>query len=249
MFRGLLPEPVAVVETAQDVADPGLFPEEAERIAAAVDERRREFGTVRYCARSALAGLGGPRVPLLPGERGAPRWPDGFVGTMTHCRGYRAAAVARAADMDGVGMDVEPNEPLRDSGVLNLIALPEERAALPGLAARRPDVAWDRLIFSAKESVYKVWFPLTRKWLDFEEAVIEPDPDAGTFRARLLVPGPVVNGVRLGGFTGRWDVRDGLVGTAIGLVRERAAGPAAGPAAAPDGPDGGRGSVTGAVPS
>ncbi|WP_107485252.1 4'-phosphopantetheinyl transferase superfamily protein [Streptomyces sp. MP131-18] len=225
MFRDLLPEQVAVVETAGDVAEPGLFPEEAERVAAAVDERRREFGTVRYCARAALAGLGGPRVPLLPGERGAPQWPEGFIGAMTHCLGYRAAAVARATEMTGIGIDAEPNEPLRDPGVLKLIALPEERAALPGLAARRPDVSWERLLFSAKESVYKVWFPLTHKWLDFEEAVIEPDPDAGTFTARLLVPGPVVAGTRLTGFAGRWAVRDGLVGTAIGLTRDPAAAP------------------------
>ncbi|MDT0343352.1 4'-phosphopantetheinyl transferase family protein [Streptomyces litchfieldiae] len=223
MLSALLPSAAAVVEAFGDPAEPAeLFPEEQAHIAAAVPERRREFGTVRGCARAALARLGGPRVPLLPGERGAPSWPAGFVGTMTHCRGYRAAAVARDGELAGVGIDAEPNEPLPDPGVLGLITLPEERTALRELAARRPEVAWERLVFSAKESVYKVWFPLTRKWLDFEEARIEVDPGAGTFTARLLVPGPVVDGVRLPEFTGRWAARDGLLVTAIALTRRTA---------------------------
>jgi 4'-phosphopantetheinyl transferase EntD len=79
-------------------------------------------------------------------------------------------------------------------------------------------VHWDRLLFSAKESVYKAWFPLTRRWLNFTEAAVTPHPD-GTFTARLLVPGPVVDGHPVDGFDGRWLTRDGLVLTAIVLPR------------------------------
>ncbi|WP_461038587.1 4'-phosphopantetheinyl transferase family protein [Streptomyces mayteni] len=217
-------EPVEVAESFGDPAEPPeLFPEEAARVADAVDKRRREFATVRHCARAALAALGGPRVPLLPGERGAPGWPPGFVGSMTHCDGYRAAAVARRETVAGVGIDAEPNEPLRDPGVLEMISLPEERPVLRRLATVYPEVCWERLLFSAKESVYKVWYPLTGKWLDFEEARLDFDPgrcpQAGTFTARLLVPGPVVDGVRHSEFTGRWLAEDGLLVTAIALPR------------------------------
>lgn len=156
---------------------------------------------------------------------------------MTHCHGYRAAAVARAGDLVSVGIDAEPNEPLRERGVLDTIALPGERAALAGLATRRTGVSWERLLFSAKESVYKVWFPLTRRWLDFEEAAIDIDPDAGTFTARLLVPGPEVDGVRMPGFTGRWLARDGLLITTIAVVRRPAVPPG------PRDADGGRRAV------
>lgn len=225
LLATLLPRGVAAVESLGDPdRPPYLFPEEEERIARAVSLRRREFATVRECARTALARLGGPRVPLLPGRRGAPTWPGGFVGAMTHCRGYRGAAVARAGAFAGVGVDAEPNQPLREPGVLDMIALPEERATLPGLTARRPGVCWERLIFSAKESVYKVWFPLTGKWLDFEEARIAFDPEAGTFTATLLVPGPVVDGERLDAFTGRWLARSGLLITAITVARREPAG-------------------------
>jgi 4'-phosphopantetheinyl transferase EntD len=217
MIDELLPPPVAVAETFVDPPGATLFPAEEAVIVRAVDKRRREFTSARLCARTALARIGVPPAPILPGERGAPTWPDGVVGSMTHCAGYRAAAVARAADVATIGLDAEPNEPLPD-GVLTTVANPEERAALaelpPGAA-----VSWDRLLFSVKESVYKAWFPLCRKWLDFTEAEVTIEP-SGAFTARLLVPGPVVAGVKLTGFTGRWLARDGLLVTAIAVLAD-----------------------------
>jgi 4'-phosphopantetheinyl transferase EntD len=78
-------------------------------------------------------------------------------------------------------------------------------------------VCWDRLLFSAKESVYKAWFPLAGRWLGFADAVITLTPAAGIFSARLLVNGPVVAGRAVTGFTGRWLVRRGLIVTAVAL--------------------------------
>jgi 4'-phosphopantetheinyl transferase EntD len=132
---------------------------------------------------------------------------------MTHCAGYRAAVVADAAELAAVGVDAEPHLPL-SAGVVESVALPAERTALRELAVGSPGVCWDRVLFSAKESVYKVWYPLTGRWLDFEQALVSVDPD-GTFTARLLVPGPVVCGTELTGLTGRWLARGGLVATAL----------------------------------
>ncbi|MGW5737284.1 MULTISPECIES: 4'-phosphopantetheinyl transferase family protein [Streptomyces] len=217
MLESLLaPAPVTVVETVEDPPDPFLFPEEAAAVARAVDKRRREFATVRQCARAALAELGVAPAPILPGPKGAPRWPEGIVGSMTHCAGYRAAAVARAGTVRSLGIDAEPAAPLADPDVLRMVSDETERAALAELAVRRPDVPWDRLLFSAKESVYKTWFPLTGRWLGFEEARVELDPD-GTFTAALLVPGPTVAGRELTGFAGTWRIRDGIAVTAIVL--------------------------------
>jgi 4'-phosphopantetheinyl transferase EntD len=198
---------VAAVEAFDDPPDAVLFPEEEAVVAAAVDKRRREFTTARVCARAALASLGLPATPILPGQRGAPGWPEGVVGSMTHCAGYRAAALAHDRDALTIGIDAEVHEAL-PVGVLDLVSLPAERARLRQLSADEPGVCWDRLLFSVKESVYKAWFPLTRTWLDFEEAEVTLDPSGG-FTAALLVPAPVP------GFSGRWLVRDGLLLTAI----------------------------------
>ncbi|MFC4147961.1 4'-phosphopantetheinyl transferase [Micromonospora mangrovi] len=216
MLAELLPATVIVAESSSDPVGVALHPDE-ERIAVdALGRRSPEFVTGRHCAHRALRRLGVPPSPVLSGAGGAPRWPPGVVGSITHCPGYRAAAVARAADMVTIGIDAEPGEALPD-GVLKLVSLPQERAELAGLARLSRPVPWDKLLFSAKESVYKAWFPLTGRWLGFMDARLTIDADRGTFDARLLVPGPTVGGRELTGFTGRWLARDGLLLTAVAL--------------------------------
>jgi 4'-phosphopantetheinyl transferase EntD len=213
----LLPA-VAAAEAFEDPPDAVLFPEEQAVISKAVEKRRREFTTARSCARAALARLGQPPVAILPGERGSPVWPPGIVGSITHCAGYRAAAVGQAAEVLAIGVDAEPDAPLPD-GVLGVISLAAERDRLRDLAQSAPGPHWDRMLFCAKESVYKAWFPLTGRWLGFEQAEITLDPAGGTFSARLLVPGPEVDGRELTAFAGRWLARDGLILTAISAAR------------------------------
>ncbi|MFJ6482927.1 MULTISPECIES: 4'-phosphopantetheinyl transferase family protein [unclassified Streptomyces] len=216
MIEEIVPATVACADRFDDADPVSPFPQEKAVVAGSVDERRRSFHTARHCARIAMAQLGVPAAPVLPGERGEPLWPTGTVGSMTHCAGYRAAVLATAGDVLAVGIDAEPHRPLPD-GVLGAVSLPQERGMLAERAAQRPEIHWDRLLFSAKESVYKVWFPLNRSWLDFEQADIVLDLD-GTFTARLLVPeGLRVNGDRVGLLSGRWLVGAGLGLTAITL--------------------------------
>ncbi|MEH1127738.1 4'-phosphopantetheinyl transferase family protein [Micromonospora sp. CPCC 206061] len=216
MLEEILPPVVVAEEAFADPPGVPLFPEEAAAVANAVAKRRDEFTTARYCARAALRRLGVAPAPILPGERGAPGWPAGIVGSMTHCLGYRAAALARRRDVVTIGIDAEPNEPL-PHGVLDAVSIEAERALLARLALDAPRVHWDRLLFSAKESVYKAWYPLTGRWLDFAEADVVIDPAVAGFTARLLVPGPVVAGREHREFVGRYLVRGGLVVTAIAV--------------------------------
>lgn len=215
MIEQILPPGVASVEAFADPPDPTLFPEEQSIIAQAVERRRREFATGRACARSALAKLGVPPVPILRGERNAPQWPAGIVGSITHCAGYRAAAVARAGELLGIGIDAEPNQPLPD-GVLRAIALPGEQAGLRSLPA---GTAWDRLLFCAKEAIFKVWFPLTAVFLGFDGARVAIHPIQATFEAHLLVPSP--NPLVPTTFSGRWLVTSTHLLTAIALPAGR----------------------------
>ncbi|MGW4564444.1 4'-phosphopantetheinyl transferase family protein [Streptomyces sp. NPDC004561] len=221
MIEELLPESVVAVEAHRDdpLWDAPLYPEEEALVARAVAKRRREFAAVRGCARRAMEKLGVPAQPVVSGERGAPQWPAGLVGSMTHCDGYCAAALVRATDLASLGIDAEPHGPLPE-GVGPSVFLPAETERLTRLARQRPAVHWDRILFSAKESVYKAWYPLTRKWLDFSEAdiALHPGPDgsaSGTLRAELLVPGPRVGDRRLQVFDGRWAVRDSVVTTSV----------------------------------
>ena len=209
--------PASVVSAARvhdDDAGP-LHPREEPAVARAVATRRAEFTTARSCAREALASLGAPAEAVPVGEERAPVWPAGVVGSITHTRGFRGAAVAWRSVVRSVGIDAEVHDALPD-GVLEAVSSPGERDVVERLSAERPDVWWDRLLFSAKESVYKTWFPLTGRWLGFEDAELVPAQD-GTFVARLLVEGPTVDGAVVSSFEGRWAVADGILATAIAL--------------------------------
>ncbi|WP_030321455.1 4'-phosphopantetheinyl transferase family protein [Streptomyces flavochromogenes] len=214
MIGSLLPPAARSVQSFTPRLDITLSPREEALIAGAVPKRRNEFTTVRACAHEALAALGLAPVPLLPDERGAPGWPPGIVGSMTHCAGYAAATVAHAHEIAALGIDAEPNCPLPE-GMLEAITLPEERSALASLAAlpaSAAEPAWDRLLFSAKESVYKAWYPVTRRRLNFQEAFLEFAPD-GTFTARVFVPAPP----GLARMRGRWAADSSHVLTAVAV--------------------------------
>ena len=217
MIEELLPPAVVAEDTREECVDVELFPEEQAALGRAVEKRRREFVTARACARRALARLGVAPCPIASGERGEPLWPEGVVGSITHCAGYRGCAVARAADLAGVGIDGEPHAPL-PRGVVGQIARAEERPGLAELARVEPTVHWDRLLFCAKETVYKVWYPLAGCWLGFEDAALTFDPAARTFQARLLKPWPEGSPDLPRTLEGRWLVREGLVLSAIALA-------------------------------
>jgi 4'-phosphopantetheinyl transferase EntD len=212
VLTGIVPASVVAVERFADEPDVPLFAAEEAVLVRSVAKRRNEFATVRHCARLALTTLGVAPVALVPGPRGAPVWPSGVVGSMTHCDGYRAAAVARDTDVRALGIDAEPHEPLPD-GVLRLVGSSAEGRHLEELTAAAPIIAWDRILFSAKESVYKAWYPLAQEWLGFEEAEVTFDPDGGTFDVRILRT--AANGAGLTRLRGRWTVTGQLVATAI----------------------------------
>jgi 4'-phosphopantetheinyl transferase EntD len=215
MIEGLLPLQVACVAVRGDDPSAWLPPEEAAQVAGAVDSKLREFTTARSCARRAMRKLGLPKSAILRGPKRQPLWPPGVVGSITHCQDYRAAAVARQLDVLTLGIDAEPHEAL-PNGVSDQVLLDQERAWLTRASS---GVHWDRLVFSAKESIYKAWFPLTGEWLGFEDVVVTFEPAERTFYGRLLVAPPTVDGHRLTGFTGKFLVREGLALTAVALLR------------------------------
>lgn len=206
MLEAVLPPGVAWHETFGDPPGVELHPDEETALGRVVPRRRAEFTTARWCARQALSSLGHGDAPILRGPTREPLWPKGIVGSMTHCEGYRGAAVASGDLVISLGIDAEPDQPVPD-GVLGVAALPEERVVVAGLLADDPVVAWDRLLFSAKESVYKAWFPMTGRWLGFEDAHVTLGD--GVFTARILIDSP------LPAFEGRWVAGGGLIVTSV----------------------------------
>ena len=174
-----------------------------------VDVRKAEFGDARWCAHRAIEELTGKpsAKPILRGERGMPIWPNQITGSMTHTNGFRAAVVAPRLLVRSIGVDAEIAQPLPE-GVLASIASERElsRMGETGLACA------DRLLFCAKEATYKAWFPLTGRWLGFEDADIDLRAD-GTFISYILVRPTPVHFIE-----GHWTVENGYV-IATAIVR------------------------------
>ncbi|KQR16484.1 4'-phosphopantetheinyl transferase [Cellulomonas sp. Leaf334] len=208
MIERVLPVGVEAAEHAGPPLPVPLHPSEEAGVENAVPARRAEYAAVRGCARTALRRLGLADAAVPAGPDRAPVWPAGVVGSMTHVDGYRAAAVGSAQTWAGLGIDAELHAPLPPE-VVSLVMSDDERAAL---ARTDPALCPDRVLFSAKESVYKVWYPVTRSWLGFEEVDVRLGD--GTFVARLARSGLGTDVLH-----GRWAVGDGLVVTAVALAR------------------------------
>jgi 4'-phosphopantetheinyl transferase EntD len=218
LLASVLPPGVVVEERFGSPAGGALFPEEERVVAAAVERRRLEYATVRACARACLERLGHPPVAILPGREGAPIWPAGTVGSMTHCDGYAAAAVAPADHLAGLGIDAEPDLPLPE-GVLDLIATPAEQELLAGTARLEDGPCWERLLFSAKEAVYKAWCPTVSTWLDPHECEVAFQPNQGAFTVVVHRTSARVGRRPVSCLQGGWARRRGVLVTAVGLPR------------------------------
>lgn len=214
-LASIFPPGVAVAVGCSDDPEEGGYAAELALVERAVETRRREFVSGRACARRALRQLGCAPTAILVGTHREPLWPEGMVGSLTHDDRFRAAAVGRTRDFASIGVDVEPDETL-PADVLEQVTTAPERAMLSALP---PGVAWDRVLFSGKESIFKAWFPLARTWLDFTDCELTLRPT--TFVGRLLVPGPRLGTRHLTQFTGRWTVQEEHLFTAVTLRAHR----------------------------
>jgi 4'-phosphopantetheinyl transferase EntD len=200
----LFPEGVILVTRRNLVGEMDLFPEELQAMSRAVPARLHEFALGRHCARIALAQLGGPHVAIPVGRFRDPMWPFGYIGSITHCRGFCAAAVARvipgnvSRNIRGIGLDCEPSIPLPEE-LPGLVCSEEECA---WLASRQGDhLPWDRLFFCAKESAYKCVFPTSHQFLEFRDLGVRFTPEQGTFTVSLPDLGPNLPRSLMGRYT------------------------------------------------
>lgn len=146
--------------------------EEHHALGLVAEKRFLEFRAGRAAARCALAALGVPSGPILPGPDRVPRFPEGIVGSISHCSAHVFAAVARKGDIGGLGIDVEDDLAL-DPCLIDLVTTEAERRVCTMELAR-----WATLAFSAKEAVFKCWYTCGGGRLaDFHEFELRLDPD------------------------------------------------------------------------
>jgi 4'-phosphopantetheinyl transferase EntD len=143
-----------------------LFEEEARSIASRSAAVRRRSGAARIVGRQLLARLGYPECAVAKGAAGAPIWPAGITGSFAHDDHVAVAVVGKCSDVGALGIDVEPAKVLPPE-LLQLVATPQERRNVCD------DPYCGRLLFAAKEAVYKAVYPLDREFLDYHDIQID----------------------------------------------------------------------------
>lgn len=143
-----------------------LLDEEAASIASPVLAVRRASGAARIVARELLVRLGYAHAAIPKGASGEPIWPAGISGSIAHDDRIAVAAVGLERDIRAVGIDVEPAVPLPPE-MLELIATPQE------LRRIADDPLRGKLLFAAKEAVYKAVYPLDRVFLEFRDIEVD----------------------------------------------------------------------------
>lgn len=167
---------VAVARPARGEA--WLHPDERRAIAGATLARRADYATARACARSALAQLGAAPGPIAMGPDRAPCWPVGFIGSIAHGGGLCAALAAPSRAVAGVGLDLEPATPLPAELEPRLCTV-AERGQLDQAEAERLTEA--KLLFAAKEALFKCHTSRTGMRPDFGAVPVRLDRAAGRF--------------------------------------------------------------------
>ena len=134
--------------------------------------RKEHYRSGRICAGEVLSKLGTLGQPVLrdPQTR-EPLWPEGISGAITHSGNWAAAAAGKTSDVLGIGIDLEDLERQVDSRISRHVCIPEEQKWLQECGEDFLEQNL-KIIFSAKESIFKAFFPYTRTYLHFHDARI-----------------------------------------------------------------------------
>ena len=142
-----------------------LTVEESDSMQNCAYDVRNQAAAARRVARKLFAQGGFPdwSMPRIRGD--APAWPAGWIGSLSHSAKFAAAAITSHEDIAGIGIDIEPAEPLpaelKDAVIVNGDVGTSEFGDLTG-----------RVLFCAKEASYKAVYPLDRQFLEFSDMTV-----------------------------------------------------------------------------
>ncbi len=217
VLDGLLDPRIRIAHGDPRANWPVALPAEEAAIAGAVASRRREFRAGRAVARQAMRGLAVTPAAIPVRDDRSPVWPEGIVGSISHCDDLCVAAVGSVEDgWLAIGIDVEPRAPLPPELVAEVCGAEEQKWLAEQQFYGSGELA--RLIFCAKECVYKAQYALSHRLFGFDVLTIRIDPENARFTARFARnAAPFLAGDEL---EGRYAMDAAHIVAAIALRRE-----------------------------
>ena len=218
LARNLYPSDVALaVSFPWDKAE-GLYPAERASLAKPNEKRLAEFASGRRAAHQAMSELGFSKAAVLHGLDRAPVWPKGVTGSISHCDSICMAVLGHSDRYAALALDIEEDLDLPED-VFPVVCTQME---LAWLSVQPEDIRGRlaRLIFSAKESAYKLQYTMTGEILDFSAFEVTPDLETGQFEATLTRD--VAQFPARSQFAGRFAFGAGLVMTGMTILAQNA---------------------------
>jgi enterobactin synthetase component D len=142
-----------------------LLPAEAECIAQARPVRQKEFATGRWCARQLFNEMGRISAPLVCGKTGEPIWPHGVCGSISHTHDACCVVTSFTKKHCSVGLDIENIQRSISASARRMIINEDEERWIAAHRDRSENL-WCT-VFSIKESIGKLLFPLVRRMVPF----------------------------------------------------------------------------------
>ena len=177
-------------------------------------KRRAEFTMGRIFAHVALSRFGLEYEPILRNpETREPCWPNSVWGSITHSAGFAAVAVGLKKEIKGVGIDLESFSRSVDFKIRRHVCVDSELEWLASLPTKQANRAL-RIIFSAKESIFKCIYPGTKTYLTFKDAAVSVNETEKNFSFIIFksFPGIIQQGFPHGG---RYSEMDKMLLTSV----------------------------------
>lgn len=132
-------------------------------------KRLSQFSAGRYLAKKVLSVLDIESDSISKSPSGAPEWPQGIVGSISHTDSYCLCAIANQPTVRSLGIDLERTGQLSIEDA-HLFMSDNELNEIK--SANNPSLMLT-VAFSIRESVYKCLNPIYNKWIDYTDAKVE----------------------------------------------------------------------------
>ncbi len=157
--------------TTQKKSSSHLFENEKKIIRNSNKKRIEDFATGRWCSRKVLNQMGLKIRAILNGMEGEPIWPKGVIGSISHTKGAYCAASAFQKYYHSIGVDIEERKRKISTGAIEYITNNDEKK---WLKTKSNNQSLDSmLIFSSKESIFKLLYPVLKRRFYFKAVSIK----------------------------------------------------------------------------
>lgn len=140
-------------------------------IETSVLKRRSEYFSGRYCAINSLRRFNIEASFIRTGINREPLWPEGLIGSISHCSNRAVAVVEHAARFLGVGIDIEDKISSKIINNVQKQVLSEEEAKIIFYNTEQKEILFT-MAFSLKEAFFKAAYPSVGRYFDFNAVSI-----------------------------------------------------------------------------